>query len=301
MSASGAVIETNRLSKLYKRGGGIRDLTMTVRSGEVFGFLGPNGAGKTTTIRTLMGLLIPTGGSAKILGLDCRSESVEIRRLIGNLPDDLAVDDRLTGRELISLLARIRKMDGLGRGEELSERLQADLETQMRHLSRGNRQKIGLIQAMFHSPELLILDEPTGGLDPLMQAEFMTLIEEHREGGGSAFISSHLLSEVERLCDRVGIVRDGALVAVETVDALIHRSIRRVTVTFDRPVSEKEFTDLDGVDGLNASGATLTFTVSENIDGVVRAAAKHKVIDLEVEHPTLEEVFLSYYGETTVG
>ena len=212
-----SVIETDRLTKRYGEARGIEDVSLSVEAGEVFGFLGPNGAGKTTTIRTLLDLMHPTSGSAKLFGLDSRRESVAIRARLGNLPGDFSYDPRLTGRELVSFLAEIRGVRGLGRATELAERFHADLERPLGELSRGGRQKIGLIQAFFHAPELLILDEPTGGLDPLMQEEFLGLLREESERGASVFLSSHELDEVQRACDSVGIIRDGRLVTVEKV------------------------------------------------------------------------------------
>ena len=211
------VIETDRLTKRYGAARGIEEISLTVARGEVFGFLGPNGAGKTTMIRTLLDLLHPTSGSARLFGLDSRRDSLAIRARLGNLPGEFACDPRRTGREIVTLFAALRGMHDLGRARELAERFHADLDRPVGHLSRGNRQKIGLIQALFHAPELLILDEPTGGLDPLMQEEFHKVVAEERERGTTILLSSHDLDEVERLCDRVAIIRDGRLVAVEHV------------------------------------------------------------------------------------
>src|SRR4051794_36470889 len=204
-----AVIETEQLTKSYGGSRGIEDVSFSVEAAEVFGFLGPNGAGKTTTIRTLLDLLHPTSGSARLFDLDSRRESVAIRARLGNLPGDFGYGKQASGREALRLLARLRGMKGFGRAEALAERFRADLDRPLGELSRGNRQKVGLILATFHSPELLILDEPTSGLDPLMQEEFLSLVAEERERGCTVFISSHELDEVERVCDRVGIVRAG--------------------------------------------------------------------------------------------
>ena len=212
-----AVVETRRLTKRYGQARGIEDVTLEVRRGEMFGFLGPNGAGKTTTIRTLLDLQHPTAGSALVFGLDSRRQSRAIRARTGNLPGEFALDPRLTGREVLSYFAEVRGMPGLGRAQLLAERFEADLSRPLGELSRGNRQKVGLIQALFHEPELLVLDEPTTGLDPLMQEEFLAVVGEHREAGGTVFLSSHDLDEVQRACDRVGIIRAGRLVTVEDV------------------------------------------------------------------------------------
>jgi ABC-2 type transport system ATP-binding protein len=290
------VIETDRLTKRYGNARGIEDVSMSVEAGEVFGFLGPNGAGKTTTIRTLLDLLHPTSGSARLFGLDSRRDSLAIRARLGNLAGDFSCDPRLTGRELVSFLAEVRGVPNLGRASQLAERFGAELERPLRELSRGNRQKIGLIQAFFHDPGLLILDEPTGGLDPLMQEEFLELLAEERQRGTGVFLSSHELDEVERVCDRVGIIRDGRLVAVEKVAELTGRTYRHVSLEFDSPVDASEFRRLAGVSELVADGNRISFKVEGGLDAVLKAAARHTVRDLEVAHPTLEEVFLTYYG-----
>jgi ABC-2 type transport system ATP-binding protein len=266
-------IETEGLTKFYGAARGIEDVSVTVEAGEVFAFLGPNGAGKTTTIRTLLDLLHPSAGSARIFGLDSHRDSVAIRARLGNLPGDFGYGKRATGREAVGVLAKLRGIDGLGRAEELSRRFRADLDRPLGQLSRGNRQKIGLITALFHSPELLILDEPTSGLDPLMQEEFLSLVREERERGCAVFLSSHELDEVERVCDRVGIIRDGRLVAVERVAELLAKTAerRKVEVEFGDPVELAEV---------------------RAIPGVVRA---------EYVRPTLEEVFLTYYREEGEG
>lgn len=263
------VIETEGLTKFYGVERGIEEVTLAVERGEVFGFLGPNGAGKTTTIRTLLDLLHPTRGSARIFGLDSRRDSVAIRARLGNLPGDFGYGKHASGREALALLARLRGVEDLGRGEELARRFRADLERPLGRLSRGNRQKVGLILAVFHQPELLILDEPTSGLDPLMQEEFLSLVREERERGCAVFLSSHELDEVERVCDRVGIIRGGNLIAVERISDLLGKAMerRRVEVEFADPVELGDVRALPGVVGA------------------------------EYAHPTLEEVFLTYYNE----
>jgi ABC-2 type transport system ATP-binding protein len=264
-----AVIETEGLTKLYGRVRGIEDVTVSIEAGEVFGFLGPNGAGKTTAIRTLLDLLHPTRGSARIFGLDSHRDSVAIRARLGNLPGDFGYGKQTAGREAVRLLARLRGIEGVGRAEELAERFHADLDRPLGQLSRGNRQKVGLILAAFHSPELLILDEPTSGLDPLMQEEFLALVAEERERGCTVLLSSHELDEVERVCDRVGIVREGKLIAVERINDLLAKTQRRnlVEVEFAEPV---ELEDVRAIPG---------------------------VVAAEFAHATLEEAFLAYYVE----
>lgn len=291
------VIRAAGLTKTYRGRRGVAGLDLEVEEGEVFGFLGPNGAGKTTTIRTLMGFLRPDGGRAEVFGFDVWRESVEVRLRVGNLPGELAFEDRMTGEQIIRLSARLRGVDDLSYARALAHRLGADLTRPVRRLSRGNRQKIGIVQAMFHRPPLLILDEPTGGLDPLVQEEFLRMIREVKEEGRTVFFSSHNLAEVERVCDRVGIIREGTLAAVEEVGRLPGRSFRRVRLTFDSPADPAPFAALPGVDELKQEGAVLSFRVHGDLDAVVKLAAGHTVVDIEVELPSLEEVFLAYYGE----
>jgi ABC-2 type transport system ATP-binding protein len=293
-----AAIETDRLSKFYGEHRGIEDLTMAVEPGEVFGFLGPNGAGKTTTIRTLLDLLHPTAGSARLFGLDSRRDSVAIRRRLGNLPGDFGYGKAATGREAVSLLARLRGLRERDRVDALAKRFRADLDRPLGELSRGNRQKVGLILAVFHSPELLVLDEPTSGLDPLMQEEFLALVTEERERGCAVFLSSHELDEVERVCDRVGIIRDGNLIAVERVVDLLAKTPRRASIEFSEAVDVNELRRLPGVSDLAVDGRKVEFRVAGDIDAVIKAIAAHHVTDLELAHPTLEEVFLGYYQDT---
>ncbi len=297
-----AVIRTEGLTKTYgRRSRGIEDVDLQVNEGEVFGFLGPNGAGKTTTIRTLLDFLHPTGGRAEVLGMDTRRESVAIRARVGNLPGEFALEDRMTGERFLRFFARLRGVWDLRYAHELAERLGADLHRPMRRLSRGNKQKIGLIQAMFHRPPLLILDEPTGGLDPLVQEEFMEIIGEMRSEGRTVFFSSHNLPEVERVCDRVGIIRDGRLAAVETTDTLINKSFRHVSLAFERPVDPEPFKALPGVRNFKAEGTRLYFTLYDNLDEVIKLAARDRLVSMEYEHPNLEEVFLAYYGHRESG
>lgn len=292
------MIRTEGLTKTYgRRARGIEGVDLEVREGEVFGFLGPNGAGKTTTIRTLLGFLRPTGGRAWVLGLDALRESVRIRAGVGNLPGEFALEDRMTGEGLLRFFARLRGVRDLGYAHELAERLGADLHRPMRRLSRGNKQKIGLVQAMFHKPPLLILDEPTGGLDPLVQEEFLDVIEEVRAEGRTVFFSSHVLSEVERACDRVGIIRGGRLVDVEPTRALVNKAFRHVALTFAAPVDPRPFRALPGVKDLKADGPRLSFALHEEPDALVKLVAQHRLVGMEYERPSLEEVFLTYYGE----
>ncbi|HMI81582.1 MAG TPA: ABC transporter ATP-binding protein [Solirubrobacterales bacterium] len=297
MATDPPAIEIERLTKRYGSHRGIEDVSFEVRPGEVFGFLGPNGAGKTTTIRTLLDLIHPTSGSARLFGLDSRRDSVAIRARLGNLPGDFGFGREATGREAVRLLGRLRAVDGGGRAAELAERFRADLDRPLGQLSRGNRQKVGLILATFHRPELLVLDEPTSGLDPLMQEEFLALVAEERERGCAVFLSSHELDEVQRVCDRVGIVRAGRLIAVERIDELLGKARRRFAAELADPAGLERLRTLPGVAGLEIAGNRATFTAGGDLDAVIRELAGHHVVDLEATHPSLEEVFLGYYEE----
>ncbi len=292
----GLAIQTEKLTKSYgRKARGIEEVDLAVEEGEVFGFLGPNGAGKTTTVRTLLGFLRPTSGRGEVFGLDIKKDSVEVRATVGNLPGEFALEDKLTGERLLRYFARLRGVRDLGYAYELAERFGAELHRPMRRLSRGNKQKIGLVQAMFHRPPLLMLDEPTGGLDPLVQEEFLDIVEEVKAEGRTVFISSHNLAEVERICDRVGIIRGGRLVAVETTDTLIDKSFRHVVLTFAEDVDPKPFEALPGVRDLRAGGNRLAFTLYDDLDEMVKLAAGHHLLNMEYERPSLEEVFLAYY------
>jgi len=288
-------IRTHALTTSYGSARGIVDLDLEVRCGEVYGFLGPNGAGKTTTIRTLLDLLRPSSGTASVLGLDSHRDSLTVRRRIGYLAGDLALYERLTGREHLDWLGGLRGAGSSPDLEELAERFEAELDRPIRHLSKGNRQKIGLIQAFMHRPELAILDEPTSGLDPLMQEEFLDLVREVVAEGRTVFLSSHSLDEVQHVADRVGIIRDGTLAAVESVDALRERAIRRVHIVFSGPAPLDEFVGLPGVHEASAEGSRLRLAVAGGLDAVVKAAARHVVVDLLSEPADLDEIFLTFY------
>jgi ABC-2 type transport system ATP-binding protein len=290
-------IHTERLTKVYGRRPGVLDLDLEVLPGEIFGFIGPNGAGKTTTIRLLLDLLHPTSGSVTVLGLDAHRDSVAVRRSIGYLPGEFGLDVRMTGRQLIRYFGRLRGLDGLGSASRLADRLGLDLDLPMGRLSRGNRQKIGLAQALFHHPSLLILDEPTTGLDPLVQDTFLQVIREARDEGRTVFLSSHVLSEVERVCDRVAIVRAGRLAALETTGSLLEKRRKRVTLVFTAPVDASKFADLPGVSDVRAQGSTVSLRLIDGIDAVVKLAAQHTLVDFNIESPTLDEVFMTYYEE----
>ncbi len=293
-----AAIVTEALTKMYGSRLGIAGLDLEVRPGEVFGFIGPNGAGKTTTIRLLLDLLHPTSGRARILGLDAHRQSVEVRRSVGYLPGEFGLSPRTTGRQLLRGFAGLRGMADLGAADDLAQRLGVDLDLPTGRLSRGNRQKVGIIQALFHHPALAILDEPTTGLDPLVQDTFLQLLREARDEGRTVFLSSHILSEVERVCDRVAIVRGGHLAALETTESLLERRRKRVTLVFATPVDPAPFAALPGVSDVQTDANAMWLRVKNGMDAVIKLAARYTLLDISVEHPSLDEVFLGYYDDS---
>jgi len=292
-----AAIETQGLSKTYPGGtAALVDLDLRVERGEVFGYLGPNGAGKSTTIRLVLDLIRPTGGHAQVLGLDVRRGGVEVRRRVGYLPGDLRLADRLTGREQLSSLARLRGGVDPAWIDGLAERLGADLDRPIRHLSKGNRQKIGLVQVFMHRPPVVVLDEPTSGLDPLLQREVRALMRETAAEGRTVFLSSHTLDEVQHVADRVGVIRAGRLAEVEAVERLRERAVRHVTMTFTAPVDPTVFATVDGVRLTESDGAVVRLSAPEPaMDGIVKAAARHRVVDFTSEPADLEEIFMDLY------
>jgi ABC-2 type transport system ATP-binding protein len=294
---SHAAISAVGLSKDYGDGRGVFDLDLEVGAGEIFGFLGPNGAGKSTTMRLLLGLIAPTAGSARILGLEIGKESREIRRRVGFLPGDLALYPKLTGRAVLDYLAELR--GGVDRRvrDSLVERFEAELDRPVRQLSTGNRQKLGLVQAFMHEPELLILDEPIAGLDPLVQQSFHVLLHEVSADGRTVFLSSHTLSEVERVTQRLAILRQGRLVVVDSLESLRTVAVQRLELEFAEPVDPAVFRTLPGVRDVASSGRTLTIGFEGSADAVIKAAAAHEVRAVRTRDDDLEEIFLRYYRE----
>ncbi|MFI7488529.1 ATP-binding cassette domain-containing protein [Micromonospora echinaurantiaca] len=289
-------IETEKLVKTYGRNRGLTGLNLRVEPGEVYGFLGPNGAGKSTTIRLLLDLIRPTSGRVSVLGADPRRAGVALRRRIGYLAGDFVVDGRQTARELLTYLGNLRGGVPRARIEELADRLDLDLGRRIKGLSKGNRQKVGVVQAFMHEPELLILDEPTSGLDPFLQQEFLSLVREARAGGRTVFMSSHVMSEVQQTADRVGIIREGRLVTVARVEELREQAVRKVEIHFADPVTAAEFADLPGVSEVSVTGSTLRCRLDGRADALVKAAAGHTVVGLLSEEPDLEEIFFGYYA-----
>jgi ABC-2 type transport system ATP-binding protein len=294
-----AAIELTDLSKMYGPRRGLSGLSLTVERGEVFGYLGPNGAGKSTTVRLMLDLIRPTSGSATVLGLDPRAQAVELHRRVGYLAGDFVVDARQTAGECLAFLGALRGGVPGRRVMDLADRLDLDLTARVRSLSKGNRQKVGLVQAFMHRPELLILDEPTSGLDPLVQQTFLGLVEEARAAGQTVFMSSHILSEVEAVADRVAIIREGTLVVVDTVADLRSRSRAQVRIAFVDPVGPEEFADLPGVVDVVVDGGVLTCRLEGSPDGLIKVAARHTVTELRAEPADLEALFHAYYSDGT--
>jgi ABC-2 type transport system ATP-binding protein len=292
MGGPDTALRLQGLTKFYGSQRGIEDLTLDVKPGEVFGFLGPNGAGKTTTIRMLLGLLHPTRGRGEVLGMDIVEDSVRLRAELGYLPGDLALYDRMHGRELLEFLGRMRGGVPGRRYERLAERLQLDLDRRIKDLSRGNRQKIGVIQAFMHEPRMLVLDEPTSGLDPLVQLEFQRLVRETVETGATVFLSSHVLAEVEEMADRVGIVVQGRLVVVDSVDMLRERAARRIELDF--PAAPPDLSGAPGVQRFEVRGPTASCWVAGPIGPLLKVAVDHGLVDVHTHDPDLEDAFLGY-------
>jgi beta-exotoxin I transport system ATP-binding protein len=292
-----AVVETFGLTKTYGPTRAVVELSLQVEQEQVFGFLGPNGAGKTTTIRMLLGLQRPTSGRASVLGLDAQADSVEVHRRVGYLPGELALYPRLTGRQHLDRFARMRGDGDLSLARQLCERFAVELDRPARELSKGNRQKLGLVLAFMHRPQLLILDEPTSGLDPLMQDEFEQLVRETVAEGRTVFLSSHELDEVQRLADRVAIIRSGRLVASDTVASLRQSTPLRVEVRFRGPVDAGLFARLEGVSVTSHDGDRITLQAAGPLAPVLRAIAEHDPADVLSRRADLDELFLELYRE----
>jgi ABC-2 type transport system ATP-binding protein len=296
-----AMIWAEGLTKFYGESRGVTELSFEVEAGEVFGFLGPNGAGKTTTIRLMLDLIRPSSGKLELFGLDVRKQSVAVRSRAGYLPGDLHLYERLTPREYLRYVAALRGLDGLGEGEALAERFELELERPIRALSKGNRQKVGLVQAFLHQPDLLLLDEPTSGLDPLVQQTFNELLREVVAEGRTVFLSSHILSEVQRLADRVAIIREGSLELVEAVDVLRARAFVRVEATFSTPPPQEAFANLPGVRELERRGPVVVLALEGAADPLIKALARYEVLALDSHEADLEDFFLALYREGSAG
>ncbi|MBN2149666.1 MAG: ABC transporter ATP-binding protein [Anaerolineales bacterium] len=296
-------IEVHGLTKSYGKVRALRGIDLEVKPGEIFGFLGPNGAGKTTTIRCLLDMIRPDGGKASLLGLDPQVQPVAVQALSGYLPGEMQFFSNLTAERQLRYFSDMRN----GRAEwstvrRLAERLDLDLKQQIKNLSKGNKQKVGVIQALMHRPQLLLLDEPTSGLDPLMQQEVLDLLREANADGATVFFSSHIMSEVENVAGRVAIIRAGEIIEVAETSSLTRRALTRLTVRFKQAVDAAVLGNLPGVEILSLAGETsLTLQVAGDMEMLVQALGRLPVLDLETERPSLEEVFLAYYQSVSSG
>lgn len=292
-----SVIDIENLTKTYGSSRGVADISISVPKGTIYGFLGPNGAGKSTTINMLLGLTHPTKGTIRIFGKSVESDSIGIRRDVGFLPSDMALDKHLTGWQQLEYFGRLRGDYDPSYIRKLAKRLDCNLNRKIRTLSRGNRQKIGLIQALMHKPSLLILDEPTSGLDPLIQAEFNEILNEHKKAGRTTFISSHVLSEVQELCDYVAFIRQGTLVANTTMEALTDAAPKQAIVYSEDKKLKTSLQKLEGVTNLTHKGFKYSFHFNGNSNQLLHSLSTHEITDFSVSRSDLESTFMTYYED----
>jgi len=292
-------IETHGLTKNYGSVRALQDLHLEVRRGEIYGFLGPNGAGKTTTIRCLLDMIRPNGGEIRVLGLDPQKDAVTVQSHLGYLPGELHLEENLTVEGTFRYFNALRsKRANWHHVQELAERLSLDMKVHVKNLSKGNKQKVGVVQALMHQPELLLLDEPTSGLDPLLQQEVLHLVTEACQQGATVFFSSHILPEVQAISDRVGIIRQGVLVEVIETQTLTQRALRRTRIRFAQAVDPSPIAQIPGVEILSQDdGQSLVLQVEGEMDALIKALAAFPVVDFNTELPSLEEIFLAYYRE----
>jgi len=295
-----AVIALEQLTKSYGPNRGIIEVDLAVEQGEIFGFLGPNGAGKTTTIRTMLDLIRPTSGRALVFGIESSADPVAIHRRVGYIPGEFTLYDRLTGKQTLEYFGNLRGGVDPAYQASLIERFELDPSRRFREYSKGNKQKVGVVIALQHRPEMLVLDEPTAGLDPLVQQTFFSTLRETVADGATVFLSSHILSEVEKSCDRVAIIREGRLAKVDTVEALRDLAHHQVELRFSGPVPAAEFEALPGVSEVTVDDHVLRMRVSGAITPVVQAAARYELLDFVSREPSLEETFLAQYGREAV-
>lgn len=289
------VLELKNVTKSYGKSRGIVDVNLKVVEGEVFGFLGPNGAGKSTAINTILDLLRPNSGTISVLGLDSHHDSVAVRERIGYLSGDMTTDLGLTGKQYLEFAKNLHGNVDQKNIDVLIQRLRCETDKKIKSLSRGNRQKIGLVAALMHDPELLILDEPTSGLDPLVQNEFNEIVRERKRSGKTTFMSSHVLSEVQAVCDRVGFIRDGKLIRVSGLEELLHDAPRQVSVRFASNAPDSQLKTLKGVDNMRANGPSRHFDYTGDYNELLRVLAAKPIRDLEILEPQLDELFREYY------
>lgn len=290
------IIETNNLTKYYGKARGILDVSITVEEGEIFGFIGPNGAGKSTTIRTLLSLIYPSSGTAKIFGMDCVKQAPEIAKRVGYLPSEVFYYDGMRVRDLLNYSASFYKKDCKERIKTLAERMNLDLSRKIEDLSFGNKKKVGIVQGLLHSPDLIILDEPTSGLDPLMQQNFFDLLLEENKRGATILMSSHILSEVQRLCNRVAIIKEGKIITLEKITTLQEHSYKRFKFDVAQEI-QKDYFQLEGVTDLVVNGNSHSFFFKGDINNIVAKMSTVKIANLWADEPDLEEIFLHYYSK----
>ncbi|MFB5193868.1 ABC transporter ATP-binding protein [Neobacillus sp. KR4-4] len=288
------VIEINHLTKTYGKSRGITDISFHVEEGEIFGFIGPNGAGKSTTIRTLLSLIYPTSGSAAIFGKDTVQFAPEIKKEIGYLPSEVFYYDNMKVKDLLKYSASFYKKDCSKRIKELAAIMDLDLNKKIDDLSLGNKKKVGIVQGLLHEPKLIILDEPTSGLDPLMQQKFFELLEEENKKGATILFSSHILSEVQRLCNRVAIIKEGKIVTVEKISTLQENNYKKFKVETKVPLDTDHF-NISGVNNLEVKGNIISFLFKGNINAIMKKLADIELVNLWIEEPDLEEIFMHYY------
>jgi len=296
-SNSQSPLTFTHFTKRYGKARGVEDINLEVKPGETFGFLGPNGAGKTTTIRTVLNFMKPSSGSITLFGRDSAKDSVKIKQKIGYLAGDYELFENLTGAQYLELVANLHGVKDKKSTTELTERLSVTLHQKIRTLSRGNKQKIGLVAALLHDPDLLILDEPTSGLDPIMQNQFYELMRERKQRGKSVFISSHILSEVQEVCDRVGFMRSGTLIETIDVAELIREAKKQITLVFQQGTKPMHLPDFDSLEVVHKSSKQLTFTTKAPVKDVLKWLSMQPVQDVTIQNASLDEVFLKLYGD----
>jgi ABC-2 type transport system ATP-binding protein len=292
-----SVIETKNLTKYYGKSRGIENVNLSVNEGEIFGFIGPNGAGKSTTIRTLLKLIYPTGGEAKIFGMDIIKDSKKIKRQIGFMPSEVNYYDKMDAYELLEYSANFYGVKSVSkRIKQLADMFNLNLKKKIEDLSLGNKKKVSIIQSVLHKPKLLILDEPTSGLDPLMQAKFFDLLREENQHGSTIFFSSHILTEVQKLCKRVAIIKEGEIIKVEDIETLRKRQLKKISIDFFQKVEKSNF-EVDGVYELEVRDNSVYFLFSGMINKLLRKIVDKEIKNLLIEEPTLEEIFMHYYTD----
>lgn len=294
------VIETHNLTKYYGRARGIINIDLEIKEGEIFGFIGPNGAGKSTTIRTLLSLIYPTNGSAKIFGMDIIKDAKKIKKDIGFIPSEVNYYDKMDVYELLKYSASFYNVDCDARIKELAEIFSLELKRKIVDLSSGNKKKVSILQSLIHKPKLLILDEPTNGLDPLMQVKFFDVLKKESENGTTIFLSSHILAEVQKFCKKVAIIKEGRIIKIENVETLRKKHLKNIRIDFGKSIDKKEF-EMDGVISMKLENDALSFLFSGDINNLLKILVNKHIENITIEEPSLEEIFMHYYKDTKRG